>query len=147
MGMSTPDPPSLLGSRRSPHPQEAGTSQAPKPPSKPGGLVRSRFLPHLQVALSWGSSRCQGQGWCVGNPVKSPVPSRGWWCPWKPPESSYLARKMSKAYMAADMGAGGRERGGESEKTPLQAAFIQNAFPDVSLWPVGAPSAHCSVYR
>lgn len=79
--MSTPDPPSLLGSRRSPHPQEAGTSQAPKPPSKPGGLVRSRFLPHLQVALSRGSSRCQGQGWCVGNPVKSPVPSRGWVVP------------------------------------------------------------------
>ena len=78
MGMSTQDPPSLLASRRSPHPQEAGTSQAPKPPSKPSGLVRSRFLPHLQVALSWGSSWCQGQGWCVPkSPPTCRVPSRG----------------------------------------------------------------------
>lgn len=145
--MRTSDPPSRLGFQCSPHPQEAGTSQAPKPPSKPGGPVRSRFLPRLQLALAWGASRSQGQGWCVGNAFTPPVPSRGWRCPWKPLESSFLARKMSKAYMAADTGAGGRERGGKSEKTPLQAAFIQNAFPDVSLWPVGAPSAHCSVYR
>lgn len=52
-------------------------AQSLEPPSKPGGPVRSCFLPHLQVALSWGASRCRGQGWCTGDPFSIPSPLWG----------------------------------------------------------------------
>lgn len=127
--MRTSDPPSLLGFQHSPHPQEAATSQAAKPPSKPGGPVRSRFLPCLQLALAWVASRSQGQGWCVGNAFTPPVPSRGWRCPWKPLESSFLARKMSKAYMAADTGAGVGREAGRARRPPCKPRSYKMHFP------------------
>lgn len=82
-----------------------------------------------------------------GNPFSLHSPLWGLAVPlkanWK---ALFLPGRGPKPVWLLTRGRRGVGGGGESEKTPLQAAFIQNAFPNVSLWPVGAPSAHGSVY-
>jgi hypothetical protein len=84
------------------------------------------------------------QGACVGRPLTLFITHSGG--PQCPPEANRkvpcLPRRGTRpVWLQTQLrgkacGVEGGRR--ESEKTPRQAAFIQNAFPNVSLWPVEA---------
>ena len=131
----------------SPQPTGGRNQPGPKASQQARWAGEVSVLPRLQLALVWGASRSRGRAGVWGMPLHPQSPLGAGGAPGSYRKALFLSGRCPKHTWLLTRGRGGRERGGKSEKTPLQAAFIQNAFPDVSLWPVGAPSAHCSVYR
>lgn len=123
---SRPSPPT--GGRR----RDPARTQSLEPPSKPGGPVRSCFLPHLQVALSWGASRCQGLGWWCGvwgTPLVSTVPSGGPAVPLEATGKLFSRRKRSKAVWLLTRGRREWGEAGRARRPPCKPRSYKMHFP------------------